>query len=218
MRTCTRVWTSLNISKLSLFKLVLWLVLAAPLIWLLSQIYIEFMMPTTALGADPGEAIVHFLGIWSLRWLLLAFAVSPVAKFADFSLLLKSRRLIGLWAFVYVLLHGLAYAFFFVEFEWSALLADFTERTYITAGLVAFVALLLMALTSTRGWQRRLRRNWQRLHRLMYPTVALAVIHFWWLTRDQYGEVLLYALLFALLGVLRTNVVAGRLRAKNHQN
>lgn len=180
-------------------KPVVFLCLLAPLLWLGWQISIEVSSPTAALGADPGEAIVHFLGEWGIRVLLLAFAVSPLQKALKQRVIGRQRRMVGLFAFTYVALHLLAYLFFYIEFDWQALSADFVDRAFITAGIAGFVCLLPMAITSTAGWQRRLRRQWLRLHLLIYPAVALALIHLYWLTRDGFAEVIAYTFCFVVL-------------------
>ncbi len=180
-------------------KPALFVLLSLPLAWLGWQIALEVQAPTSALGADPGEAIVRYLGEWSIRMLLLAFSVTPVRTLLSSAPLARSRRLVGLFAFTYVVLHLLSYLFFYVEFEWPAMVADFTERTYITAGLGAFLCLTLMAVTSTRASQRRLRRNWVRLHKLVYLAITLGLLHLWWLTRDGYAELVIYCVWFAVL-------------------
>ena len=189
-------------------KIFAWFALGAPVGWLTWQIFREIQLPTSALGADPGEAVVHYLGIWSLRTLLIAFAVTPLARVTGNNALIRLRRMAGLWAYTYVSLHLLAYLFFYVEFSWAGLLDDVFERSYITVGIGALLCLTPMALTSTRGWQQRLRRNWKRIHLLVYPALALGIVHFFWLTRDQYAEVFLYLAVFLLLLVLRLKGVA----------
>lgn len=183
----------------SFAKPLLFLLLAAPLAWLGWQVGVEVSSPTAALGADPGEAIVHFLGEWGIRILLLAFAVSPLQRAFKQPVIGRQRRMVGLFAFTYVSLHLLAYLFFYVEFVWQALIEDFIERAFITAGIAGFLCLLPMAMTSTISWQRRLRRQWKRLHLLIYPAVALALIHLYWLTKDGFVEVVAYSLCFVVL-------------------
>ena len=180
-------------------KPLLFIGLSSPLLWLGWQIWIEIQAPTTALGADPGEAIVHFLGEWAIRVLLLAFSISPLRDLLKQPFIARQRRMVGLFAFAYAALHLFAYLFFYIQFEWAALLDDFVERAFITVGIAALVCLLPMAITSTHGWQRRLKRNWQRLHLLVYPAVAFAIIHLYWLTKDGFAEVFVYAIWFALL-------------------
>lgn len=197
-------------------KVLLAALLSAPLMWLLWRVVLEIQEPTSALGADPAEALLHYLGEWSIRVLLVAFSISPLREMlTDLSpkmrplarLLARSRRMVGLFAFVYVLLHLLAYAALYVQFEWQALLEDFVERAYITAGLAAFAGLLVMAVTSTHGWQRRLGTNWRRLHKLVYFCVALSLIHLWWLTRDGYADLTIYTAWFLLLLLWRWRAV-----------
>ncbi len=161
------------------------------------------MAPGSGLGADPAEAVVHFLGEWALIVLLAAFAVSPLRRLTGSRPLAQSRRMVGLFAFAYVCLHILSYTAFYLEFSLAALFEDFIERPYITMGMASFVLLLLMAATSTRGWQRRLRQHWRNLHRVIYVALPLALIHLWWLTRDGFDEVLLFTAVFALLAAER---------------
>ena len=169
-------------SRVAAQKTLIALALSSPLMWLLWLIYLDLRAPGSALGADAGETVVHFLGEWSLIMLLVAYSVSPLKRLTNAIVLLRSRRLIGLFAYSYVCIHLLSYVALYLEFEWSVLLEDFVERTYITAGMAAFTCLSFMAGTSTTGWQRRLKRNWKRLHMAVYPAVSLALLHLWWLT------------------------------------
>lgn len=169
------------------------------MLWLVNAIRLELVQPNSALGADPGEAVVHFLGEWSLRILLLAFSVTPLFKLTRQPWIMQNRRLIGLWAFSYVCLHLSAYLYFFLQWSWPAFVEDLTERPYIIAGMAAFICLIPMTVTSTRGWRVRLGPLWKKLHRLIYPAVGLAIVHLFWLTRDQYLEVVIYALWFLVL-------------------
>ena len=206
-------------SRIARYKAVLWLILCAPLFVLGYRIWIEIGNPGAALGADPGEAVVHFLGEWALVTVLIAFSVSPFRQlFINWSwtkpwlgyLLARSRRLVGLFAFFYVTLHLLAYVAFYLQFSLEALWLDIVERAYITAGMAAFAALVVMAITSTRGWQRRLKQTWQKLHKLIYAVVALAIIHLWWLTRDDFTDVVIYASWFVFLLVWRWRLATTR--------
>jgi sulfoxide reductase heme-binding subunit YedZ len=184
-------------------KAVIAIMLCGPLLWLCWLFTLEFESPGSALGADAGEAVVHFLGEWALIMLLIAYAVSPLKRLTKSSAIARSRRMIGLFAFSYVSLHILSYAYLYLEFEWQTLLEDFVERPYITAGMAAYSGLLVMACTSTNGWQRRLRRNWQRLHYVVYPVVILALVHLLWQTRDGFAEVVLYTTVFVALSAER---------------
>ena len=109
----------------------------------------------------------------------------------------------GLWAFAYVVLHLVAYLFFYTQFSFAALLEDVVKRAYITVGFLGFICLLPMALTSTLSLRRRLGQLWLRIHKLIYVAVGAGIVHFLWLTRDGYGEVILYLVWFLALILLR---------------
>jgi sulfoxide reductase heme-binding subunit YedZ len=177
--------------------------LCLPLAWLGYAIAGELNEPGSVLGADPGEAVVLFLGEWGLRLLLLTLAVTPMRRLTGWAELLGYRRMIGLFSFTYLSLHLLAYVVLLAEFDWRLVLEDFSDRAYITVGLIGFGLLLPLAVTSTRGWQRRLGRRWRSLHRLVYPAVFLGLLHLVWLTKDGYGEVAAYGVLLILLMVER---------------
>lgn len=152
-----------------------------------------------ALGADPVAAIEHELGLWALRLLLLTLAVTPLRQLLRQPPLLRFRRMIGLWAFAYASLHFTAYLVLDLRGWWAQVLVEIVERPYITVGFAAWLLLLPLAVTSTRGWMRRLGRNWGRLHRLVYAIAALAVLHFWWVVKSDIREPLLYAAILTVL-------------------
>ncbi len=183
----------------SALKFTLAVLASAPIAWLVYLISLEIAQPTSGLGPDPAEGLLHYLGEWSMIMLLVAFSVTPVRRLFKKPLLARSRRMMGLFAFAYVVLHLLAYIVLYVESSWQLLLEDFVERTYITAGIAAFFGLLAMALTSTKGWRRRLGQNWLRLHRVIYLAIPLALLHLIWLRKDGFGDIALYILCFAIL-------------------
>jgi len=151
--------------------------------------------------ADPVEDITHLTGEWALRLLLASLAVTPLRRLFGWRGLAPFRRTLGLLAFGYALLHFATYVALDLGFDFAALAEDVGERLYITAGFAAFLLLLPLAITSTRGWQRRLGRRWLKLHRVVYAAGALAVLHFIWLVKADLREPLIYAaLLAALLG------------------
>ena len=168
---------------------------AAPLAWLIVR----------AAGgelAEPVEDITHLTGDWALRLLLASLAVTPLRRIFGWRGLAPFRRTLGLLAFGYALLHFATYLALDLGFDFAALAEDVGERLYITAGFAAFLLLLPLAITSTRGWQRRLGRRWLKLHRVVYAAGALAVLHFIWLVKADLRDPLLYAALLAvLLGV-----------------
>ena len=154
-----------------------------------------------SLGANPIETITHTTGDWTLRLLLLTLAVTPVRRVLGWRTVAPYRRTFGLLTFSYACLHFCTYL---VDqfFDWELIVEDVIERPYITAGFTGFLCLLPLAITSTRGWIRRLRRRWSQLHRLAYVAAIAGVIHFLWLVKADTREPLIYAAVLAvLLGV-----------------
>jgi methionine sulfoxide reductase heme-binding subunit len=194
-------WTSAVTSDRSgaWLKPVVWVVCLLPLAWLLFAVAVEVRGGASALGADPGEAVVRHLGEWGLRLLLLALAVSPLRRRLRWPRLGSVRRLIGLFAFAYLLLHAVAYLWFLAGFDWRAILEDVVERAYITAGVLGLACLLPLAVTSTRGWRARLGARWSRLHRLVFVAAGLGLVHLWWLSKGGYGAALAYLTIFLVL-------------------
>jgi len=154
---------------------------------------------TDNVGADPAKQIVHYIGQTSIWLLLLALLATPLRDFLRVRLLLKARRIIGVAAFSYGLLHLLAYSVFILGLDWAFLAEELSERPYITAGMASLLLMLPLAITSTDGWVHKLKQKWRRLHRLVYPAAAIGVVHVWWQARSDIGFALLLA---ALLGVL----------------
>ena len=180
-------------------KAVAWVLLSLPLAWLAFAIVADLQSPGAMLGADPSEAVLLYLGQWGIRMLLLALSVSTLRRRLGYAPLLRVRRLVGLFAFAYLALHFLFYLWFFTEFDGALILEELARRPYISVGFAALLILCALAATSTRGWQRRLRRGWKRLHRLVYVAAALGLLHLWWLTKDGYGEAVLYGVWLAAL-------------------
>ena len=166
---------------------------------LLPFIWVSYAAATSGLGPDPAEALMHVTGEWSLRLLALTLLVSPLRVWTGWSLLLKLRRMLGLYAFFYGCIHLLSFVQFYVGWTPAGLLEELAERPYITMGFMAWLLMLPLAITSTRGMQRRLRRNWLRLHRLVYPAAILACLHLLWQVRSDIGEALFYIGIFAVL-------------------
>ena len=176
-----------------------WVLVFRPLAYVLWAFYqVQFSGNLFYLGADPVEAIIHFLGEWSV-WLLWIVLVVPFLQSKMGLPLNRYRRRIGLAAFYYVLLHGLAYFGLLQGFDWPSLLADLNDRPYVVVGFVAFLGLLPLALTSTRGWQRRLKRRWKSLHRIVYVVAILTVLHVWWQVKASFGYAALVTLLLIII-------------------
>lgn len=152
-----------------------------------------------ALGADPVAEIEHELGTWALRLLLATLAITPLRQLTGQPAWLKFRRMLGLYAFAYASLHLAAYLGLDLGGYWAQVFEEIVKRPYITVGFAAWLLLLPLAVTSTRGWMRRLGRRWATLHRLVYLIAVLAVLHFWWIVKSDVREPLLYAATLALL-------------------
>lgn len=154
------------------------------------------------LGANPIEAVIRNLGDWALRLLLIGLALTPLRRLLGLAWLLRLRRMLGLFAFFYALLHLLAYVVLDQFFAWEFILKDVLKRPFITVGVLSFVLLLPLAVTSSNAMMRRLGRHWSRLHRLVYLIAPLALLHYWWMVRADVREPAFYAVLLAgLLGL-----------------
>jgi methionine sulfoxide reductase heme-binding subunit len=152
------------------------------------------------LGANPVETLTHVTGGWALRMLLACLAVTPLRRASPrFAALAPYRRTFGLLAFAYALLHAATFFALDLGFAFARLAEEVIERPYVTFGFAALAALIPLALTSTRSWQRRLGRRWIALHRIVYVAAVLAALHFVWLVKTDLREPLAYAALLALL-------------------
>lgn len=163
------------------------------------------------LGPDPGKVLLERLGQGALCLLLLTLALSPLRCLSGWPGWLRLRRQLGLWCFAYACLHLLAWLAFLLGFDPGALGTELAERPYILVGFAAWALLLPLALTSNRTSMRRLGAGWQRLHRLVYLALVLALLHFLWVVRSDLGEWLVYAAVAALLLALRWPWLLARL-------
>lgn len=173
-----------------------------PFAWLVWDIYLA-ATGGDALGADPVAAITHRTGDWALRFLLLTLAVTPLRRLSGRTALLRFRRMLGLYAFFYASAHFATYLVLDLGGYWAQILDDIVKRPFITVGFSAWLLLLPLVATSTRGMMRRLGRRWGQLHRLVYAIAVLAVLHFVWLVKSDLREPLIYAGILALLLGLR---------------
>ena len=168
------------------------------------------------LTADPLVEITNETGLWTLRFVVITLAITPIRRLSGWNVVIRFRRMLGLFAFFYAMLHFLTYVigdrFASLDFPdgfiaWSTLVnlmasiwEDVAKRPYITVGFIAFVSMVPLALTSTAGWIRRLGgRNWQRLHRLIYLTGIAGVTHYWWRVKADTLHPIIYAGIVALL-------------------
>ena len=172
----------------------------APLAWLSWQFWqVASNADIDALGADPVAEVEHRLGLWALRLLLLTLAITPLRQLTGQPVLLRFRRMLGLYAFAYATLHFAAYLGLDLRGYWLQIFEEIAKRPYITVGFAAWLLLVPLAITSTQGWIRRLGRRWGQLHKLVYAIGVLAVLHFWWLVKSDIREPALYAGILALL-------------------
>jgi len=167
-----------------------------PLAWLICGALGWFGL---GLGADPVKKLEHECGKTALNLLLLTLAVSPVRELAGLPQLLRLRRMLGLFAFFYAVMHFTVYLVLDLELNFHMLGADIVKRPYITIGFTALLLMLPLALTSTNAMMRRLGRRWQKLHRLIYVIAPLGVWHFYWQVKRDVREPLVYAAIVAVL-------------------
>jgi len=156
---------------------------------------------TGSLSANPVEDLQDRFGNWALRFVMIALSVTPLRKLTGKVWLLRFRRMLGLFAFFYALMHFLNWFVLDQRMLWSAILEDLIERPFITIGFTALVLLTAMAVTSTNGMRRRMGRRWDRLHYSVYAVCILGIWHYWWKVKADFAGLLVYAvILSALLG------------------
>ena len=189
----------MKVPRFRLSKVLFWCLLGVPLALLVNDIRIELGAPTLGLGADPEDAIVDHLGLWSMRLLWFTLLISSLARVFKKPILVQFRRMAGLWAFFMVLLHMSSYVLLLARADVMVIIEDFSQRPYIIAGLTALLSLIPLAITSTRGWRRKLGLNWKRLHRLVYIAAIAAWIHLLWLERASFEESALYGVILLFL-------------------
>ena len=160
------------------------------------------------LGVNPKETLLHETGITALTILLVTLSVTPVRRIFKVNRIQSVRRMLGVWSFVYAALHLTSYLVFdqlcysLQTCDFRTIWDDILKRRFIFVGQAAFLILLLLTITSTTGWQRRLRKNWQRLHRLVYVAACAGIVHFIWIQKSDYSEPLQWgAWLLALLAI-----------------
>jgi len=185
-------WISSKTTKVAVFSLSL-----VPLALLL----VGFRSNT--LGANPIEYITHDTGTWTLRFVLLTLTITPARRIFKQPNLIAFRRMLGLFAFFYGCLHLMTWVWLDKFFDAREMVDDVVKRRFITMGMFGFVLMVPLAITSTKGWIRRLGRNWARLHMLVYLAAVCAAIHFAWKVKVFTGDPVIYAVVLALLLAFR---------------
>ena len=142
---------------------------------------------------------MHELGRWGLKFLLFTLAVTPLRRWTGWNWLIRFRRMLGLFAFFYILLHFVVYAVLDQSLDLAAIVEDIIKRPYITLGMAGLLMLIPLAVTSTRGMMRRLGKRWQKLHRLVYPIAIVGVWHFYWQVKLDTLDASIYAVILAVL-------------------
>jgi methionine sulfoxide reductase heme-binding subunit len=176
--------------------------------WLKVPVFLLCLVPagmlirgalTGDLGVNPAETIQLQTGRWALKFLLISLAITPLRRLTGWNILIQYRRMLGLFAFFYATEHFLSYWSFDLGFSLAAMLGDILKRPFIALGFGAFLLLVPLALTSTKGWIRRLGKKWAQLHRLVYVAAILAVIHFAWKVKVFTGDPVIYAAVLTVL-------------------
>lgn len=175
-----------------------------PLVFLISLLPLALVVGdafeiTGQLGANPVEEIQDRFGNWALRFILITLAVTPLRRLTSWNWLLRFRRMLGLFAFFYTLMHFLTWFVLDQGMLLPAIVEDIAKRPFITIGFAAFLLLLALAATSTNGMRRRLGRRWQTLHNAVYAAAILGVWHYWWQVKQDIAEPLVYALILTVL-------------------
>lgn len=161
--------------------------------------YLVFGAVNRDLGADPQEQVMHLLGFWGLLFLLLSLSITPMRRLLRMPWVFQFRRMLGLYAAFYLLLHIATFTIFYLNFNVYELWNETLKRPYISVGMLAFILLIPLVATSTKSMQRRLGKKWVKLHRLVYLIACLGVIHFVWQTKADLNEPLSYALILVFL-------------------
>ncbi len=177
-------------------KPLLFVLCLMPFIWLVFGAF------TNQLGANPAEALVRSTGDWTLRFLCLVLAVTPLRTLTNTPALARFRRMLGLFVYFYVVLHLLSYSWFDMEFDVGAIIKDIIKRPFILVGFSAFLLLTPLAATSfNRAIKALGAKRWQRLHKLVYAIAGLGVLHFFWMRsgKNDFAEVFVYAVVLAFL-------------------
>ena len=178
---------------------------AKPLVFtlcLLPFAWLFYAASTDGLGANPAEALLRQTGDWTLRFLCIVLAVTPLRQLSGWNLLVRYRRMLGLYVFFYACLHLLCYAWFDMGLDWADIVADIPKRPFILVGFTTWLVLLVLAVTSPKFVLKALGgKRWQWLHRAVYATVPLALLHFFWMRagKNNFAEVAVYAAILSTL-------------------
>jgi len=180
-------------------RCLIFMILFAPFAYILAQVVALQMGDYEILGPEPGKAITWFTGEWAFNILLLTLAVSPVRSWFGWKWPMIHRRMLGLFVMFYATLHLFSYITFLLAWEWGDIGSELVERPYLTLGFIAWVLLIPLSITSTKGWQRRLKRRWKSIHKLIYLITILCAVHYLLQIRSNWFDPSLYALITIVL-------------------
>lgn len=186
-----------------------------PFVFVAGALASDFFTGTRYLGSNPIKEGEHFTGKWTLRFLALSLAITPAVRLLQQGWLIRYRRTFGLFAFFYACTHLVIYAVLDVELTWRDMIEDVAKRLYITIGMTALALMVPLAVTSTKGWIRRLgNRRWNAIHRLVYVSAVLGLVHYWMSVKKDVTEPALFGIVFASLLGWRVWRARARTRAK----
>jgi sulfoxide reductase heme-binding subunit YedZ len=187
-----------------------------PFVFVAGALASDFFTGTRYLGSNPIKEGEHFTGKWTLRFLALSLAITPAVRLLQQGWLIRYRRTFGLFAFFYACTHLVIYAVLDVELTWRDMIEDVAKRLYITIGMTALALMVPLAVTSTKGWIRRLgNRRWNAIHRLVYVSAVLGLVHYWMSVKKDVTEPALFGIVFASLLGWRVWRARARARAKS---
>jgi sulfoxide reductase heme-binding subunit YedZ len=183
-----------------ILKPVVFLACLAPTVWITRAIWLEYQGLDSGLSANPIDDVIEFTGLWTLRFLMITLAITPIRRVTGMSSLIRFRRMIGLFTFFQGFLHLTTYIWLDQFFAWVEILQDIVKRPFILSGMTGFILMVPLALTSTRKWIRRLGGSrWQMVHRLVYLSGAAGVIHYYFYEKSDILNPLAYGILLTIL-------------------
>jgi len=181
------------------FKSVIFFLSSIPFIIIIAKIFLD------QLGPEPIKEITHHTGEWTLLFLVFTLSMSPLKRFTNLNIWISIRRMLGLFAFFYASLHMFTYVCLDYQFDLTAISKDILTKKFIFVGFAAWFLMIPLVLTSSKKMMSVLRKNWKKLHRLIYLISILGVIHFLWLVKKDLTEPLIYLLIIIILLILRIN-------------
>jgi sulfoxide reductase heme-binding subunit YedZ len=181
------------------FKSVIFFLSSIPFIIIIAKIFLD------QLGPEPIKEITHHTGEWTLLFLIFTLSMTPLKRLTNLNIWISVRRMLGLFAFFYASLHMLTYIGLDYQFDLSAISKDIFTKKFIFVGFTAWLLMVPLAITSSKKMMGILKKNWKKLHRLIYLISILGVIHFLWLVKKDLTEPLIYLLIIVILLILRVN-------------